>query len=127
MKAAVRFFIMGETALSRGYKSTKKSTQLCDELAKLVLEKIPGSFIRNESVTTSSVYMKTPDGYSLRIGDHNGKQKYHYKYNLGPQYKGIRGWRKRDGKWSLYTDQIEQIAEIVSKNLESQKLSKRWW
>jgi hypothetical protein len=45
-------------------------------------EKIPGVMLRNRSVTTNSIYCKTPDGYSLRIGDHKGREEWSYRWNL---------------------------------------------
>lgn len=88
---------------------------LTEKLVKEVLDIIPGSYIRNRSVTTSSVYIKTPDGYSMRVGDHKGREKYKYKWNLGPQYSNIRGWRKDEGKWRYYTDRPIAIAMLIEK------------
>lgn len=40
--------------------------------------------------TTKSIYLKLDYGVccGIRISDHNGKQKYRYKFNLIKQYKG---------------------------------------
>lgn len=42
--------------------------------------------LRQNSITTSSVYLKFDFGvlHSCRIGDHKGKEKYSYRYNIGP-------------------------------------------
>ena len=72
--------------------------------------------MRNESVTTSSIYIKTPDGYSLRVGDHDGKQKYKYKWNLryGLSEKGH--WQKEGSFWRFYSSSPEVIAQEIAKN-----------
>lgn len=76
---------------------------------------IPGLMLHNRAVTTSSIYCKTPDGYSLRIGDHKGREKYSYKWNLWPGCK--RGWRRENGRWRYYTDDVEDLAEKVKMNM----------
>ena len=99
---------------------TPKSERRAKAYAKEVLEKIPGSFVRNESVTTTSIYMKTPDGFSLRVGDHHGKEKYKYKYNLGPQHSPWGRWELDDHTWRFYTSSVDSIAAVVRRNLENQ-------
>ena len=45
---------------------------------------------RYNSKTTSSVYLKLDYGVccGIRIADHNGKKKYHYRFNVYKDYKG---------------------------------------
>jgi hypothetical protein len=87
-----------------------------ESLADEILNLIPGAFIRNKATSTSSIYIKTPDGYSLRVGDHNGREKYKYKWNLGMIYANIRGWRKDGEYWRYYTDRPLAIAMLVERN-----------
>lgn len=45
---------------------------------------------RYNSHSTSSIYLKLDYGIScgIRIADHNGKPKYHYRFNVLKDYKG---------------------------------------
>ena len=45
---------------------------------------------RYNSYSTSSIYLKLDYGLScgIRIADHNGKKKYHYRFNVLKDYKG---------------------------------------
>ena len=45
---------------------------------------------RYNSYTTSSIYLKLDYGLScgIRIADHPGKKKYHYRFNVIKDYKG---------------------------------------
>lgn len=45
---------------------------------------------RYNSKTTSSIYLKLDYGVccGIRIADHNGKKKYHYRFNVYKDYKG---------------------------------------
>lgn len=45
---------------------------------------------RYNSKTTSSIYLKLDYGVccGIRIADHNGKKKYHYRFNVFKDYKG---------------------------------------
>ena len=45
---------------------------------------------RHNSVTTNSIYLKLDYGVccGIRISNHNGKKKYHYKFNVIEGYKG---------------------------------------
>ena len=105
-------------------KSSKASIELSNTLLTEVLEKIPGTVVRNRSVTTSSIYCKTPDGYSLRIGDHRGKEKYSYKWNLGPQFEERGRWKKEWSEaskrhyWRFYTSSVDTLAVAVLAQVE---------
>lgn len=45
---------------------------------------------RYNSVTTNSIYLKLDFGVccGIRIADHNGKKKYHYRFNVIKDFKG---------------------------------------
>lgn len=81
----------------------------------ILKKEMPEIKINNFSVTTSSIYLKTPDGYSLRIGDHNGKVKYKYKWNL---LQGSKTEWIRDGAYTrFYTDSVYEIIKAIKENL----------
>ena len=102
-------------------KSSDESIELCEKMAKEFLSLCPGAYIRNCSVTTSSIYIKTPDGLSLRVGDHNGKEKYKYKWNLrwGISKSGF--WEKDNGVWRYYCSDPETIANEINKKVQQVK------
>jgi hypothetical protein len=86
------------------------------------LEKIPGLMLRNRSMTTSSIYCKTPDGYSLRIGDHKGIEKWSYKWNLRlDQDKSVWTMDHRGGKHvaRFYTSSVDDLAAEVQKSVDA--------
>mgnify|MGYP007069469151 CR=1 FL=1 len=85
-----------------------------ENLVREFLNECKGAYIHNRSVTTSSVYIKTPDGYSLRVGDHNGKEKYKYKYNLGPQYSSLGEWKFEGAYSRFYCSCPKVIANIIN-------------
>lgn len=105
-------------------KSSKASVELSNALLAEVLEKIPGTTVRNKAVTTSSIYCKTPDGYSLRIGDHRGREKYSYKWNLGPQFtkegRWVKEWSElaKRNYWRFYTSSVDTLASAVLAQVE---------
>ena len=100
--------------------SCEQAEQLLSALQKL----LPGLCVRNRSITTSSIYCKTPDGYSLRIGDHSGREKYRYKWNLGPQFTEHGQWKKEFSEaagrdyWRFYTSSVETLAVAITANAE---------
>jgi hypothetical protein len=61
-----------------------------------------------------------PDGYSLRIGDHKGREKYSYKYNLDPKIKGKGYWSKEYNKidrrdyWRYYTGNVDDLVVTLN-------------
>jgi len=102
-------------------KSSKASCELSERLFTKVKELLPEVRLNNRSVTTSSIYCGTPDGYSLRIGDHTGREKYSYKWNLGPQY-GQGRWKKEFNRidkrsvWRYCTSSPEDLVEKIKLN-----------
>lgn len=63
------------------------------EIASILVDKLKKlGFIvhRYNSVTTNSIYLKLDFGVccGIRIADHNGKKKYHYRFNVIKDFKG---------------------------------------
>ncbi len=105
-------------------KSSKQSQVLSEKLLQECFDKIPNLMLRNRSVTTSSIYCKTPDRYGLRIGDHKGKEKYSYKWNLDPTL--LRSyWKKEFNKidkrsyWRYYASNVDDLAnELLNRKYD---------
>lgn len=78
---------------------------------------------RYNSITTSSIYLKLDFGVccGIRIADHNGRKRYHYRFNVMKNYKGNRAI-KRDGLISYFFDYTE-IDEII-KMVQREKVNK---
>jgi len=101
-------------------KSSKQSVQASEKLLQECFDKIPNFMLRNRSVTTSSIYCRMPDGYSLWIGDHKGREKYSYKYNLDPNIKRKGYWSKEYNKidkkdyWRYYTGNVDDLLETLN-------------
>lgn len=97
---------------------TEQGVEKHESLLDLMLRLVPGLTVRNKSVTTCSIYCKTPDGFSLRIADHSGKrtkgvERYKYKWNLG---SGNQGWVKFKGVWRFYSNDPYTLAAAIRKN-----------
>jgi hypothetical protein len=110
----------------------KKSSELSCKRSENMLQEcftaIPGLILANRSVTTSFIYCKTPDGRSLRIGDHKGREKYSYKWNLNPTHAGPGRWVKDFKKaeagryvWRYYTGSVADLAEKIAANVQETK------
>jgi len=100
-----------------------------NEIANILISKLLDmNFIvhRYNSHSTSSIYLKLD--YSLccgiRIADHPGKKKYHYRFNIIKDFKGNRVIN-RDNLVSYFFDynEIEQVLEMVQKE-KQEKISK---
>jgi hypothetical protein len=73
-----------------------------------------------KAITTTSVYVKLDNGAlkSIRIGDHSGKRKYHYGYEIGTH---VKNYHEFFGEWDgkVYVrirfpaDQIDALVEAV--------------
>lgn len=104
-------------------KSSQKSCERSEALLAECQAKIPGFSLYKRAVTTSSIYGKMPDGYGIRIGDHRGKEKYSYKYNLDPTIKGKGYWRKVYNKiddreyWRYFSSSVDEIARVVAEQI----------
>ncbi len=81
---------------------------LIDELLKL------GFIIhRYNAVTTNSIYLKLDFGVccGIRIADHNGKKKYHYRFNIVKGYNGDKVTYSKNLISYFYT--FEQISQLI--------------
>ncbi len=97
-----------------------------NEVAKSLTERLTKlGFVvhRYNSITTSSIYLKLDFGVccGIRIADHNGRKRYHYRFNVMKNYKGNRAI-KRDGLISYFFDYTE-IDEII-KMVQREKVNK---
>lgn len=97
-----------------------------DEVARiLAIKLLKLGFIvhRYNSVTTSSIYLKIDYGLAcgIRIADHNGRQRYHYRFNVMKDYKGNKAIT-RDGLISYFFDYTE--LEDVIKEVQKEKANK---
>ena len=77
---------------------------------------------RYNSYSTSSIYFKLDFGLScgIRIADHPGKKKYHYRFNVIKDYKGNKVIN-RDNLVSYFFDynELEKVLELVQKEKQS--------
>lgn len=102
-------------------KNSEQSLEASEKLFQECLKNIPGLRLHNRSITTSSIYCKTPDGYSLRIGDHKGKEKYSYKWNLNPNLSKKGYWSLEFNKitkrqhWRYYTGDVDDLLIMLKK------------
>lgn len=84
---------------------------------KIVKELIKLGFIvhRYYSKTTSSIYLKIDYGLccGIRIADHDGKKKYHYRFNVYKDYKGDKVI-VRDNLISYFFT-FEEVPELLEK------------
>ena len=91
-----------------------------NDVAKILTERlIKLGFVvhRYNSVTTSSIYLKLDFGVccGIRIADHNGRKRYHYRFNVMKNYNGNRAIN-RDGLISYFFDytEIDEIIKMVA-------------
>ena len=93
-----------------------------NDVAKILTERlIKLGFVvhRYNSVTTSSIYFGVCCG--IRIADHNGRKRCHYRFNVMKNYNGNRAIN-RDGLISYFFDYTE-IDEII-KMIQREKVNK---
>lgn len=69
---------------------------------------------RYNSYTTSSIYLKLDYGVScgIRIADHPGKKKYHYRFNVMKDFKGNKVIR--NGNLISYFFNFNELDEVVN-------------
>ena len=81
---------------------------------------------RYNAYSTNSIYLKLDFGLScgIRIADHPGKKKYHYRFNVIKDYKGERAIQK-DGLISYFFNynELESVIYAVKQERE-EKVSK---
>ena len=91
---------------------------------KLTSDLIKLNFIvhRYNSHSTSSIYLKLDYGLScgIRIADHEGRKKYHYRFNVLKDYKGARAIQ-RDGLTSYFFNynELEKVLDAVKKEKQN--------
>lgn len=75
-------------------------------------------YIYHKAVTTESVYVKFEDQRlcSLRIGDHDGKERYRYKWNLRSDYTKFKvkidnGIKRFFFPWEEWSRLVDRIVE----------------
>lgn len=90
---------------------------------KLVTELKNLGFIvhRYNSVTTNSIYLKLDYGVccGIRIADHNGKKKYHYRFNIIKDYKGDKIVYYKNLVSYFYTfNELQQLLNKVKEEKE---------
>lgn len=96
-----------------------------NDVAKYLIDKlIKLDFIvhRYNSHSTSSIYLKLDYGLScgIRIADHNGRKKYHYRFNVLKDYKGDKVIQ-RDGLTSYFFNynELEKVLNAVQKEKQN--------
>ena len=97
-----------------------------NEVAEILINKLLKlGFIvhRYSSVTTSSIYLKLDYGLAcgIRIADHTGRKRYHYRFNVMKNYKGNKAIN-RDGLISYFFDYTE--LDDVIKEVQREKVNK---
>ena len=68
---------------------------------------------RYNAVTTSSIYLKLDYGVccGIRISNHSGKKKYHYRFNIVKGYNGDKVTYSKNLISYFYT--FEQISQLI--------------
>ena len=77
---------------------------------------------RYNAVTTNSIYLKLDYGVccGIRIADHNGKKKYHYRFNVVKGYCGDKIIYFKNLISYFYTfEELPQLLNMVQKERES--------
>lgn len=99
------------------YMANLKGNDVANILIPKLVEK---KFIvhRYNSHSTSSIYLKLDYGLScgIRIADHDGKKKYHYRFNVLKDYKGDKVVN-RDNLVSYFFnyDELDELLALVEK------------
>lgn len=77
---------------------------------------------RYDARSTNSIYLKIDFGLccGIRISDHNGIKKYHYKFNVFKDYKGDKVILRDNLISYFYTfDEISELIEDIKKEKEA--------
>lgn len=77
---------------------------------------------RHNAYSTSSVYLKLDYGLccGIRIADHPGRKRYHYRFNVMKNYNGNKVI-ERDGLVCLFFDfnELEEVIDAVQKEKQT--------
>ena len=82
-----------------------------------------GAYIYHKANTGSAyIRFENPNLCSVRIGDHDGIERYKYKFNLRRDLR-TQGWQKEDGVWRYYAgfNHIDKLIEAVLQTRELRK------
>lgn len=91
------------------------------QIAKVLIEELLKlGFVvhRYNAVTTNSIYLKLDFGVccGIRIADHNGKKKYHYRFNVVKDYNGDKIIYFKNLISFFYTfEELPQLLEEIQK------------
>ena len=85
------------------------------------LKKLDFIIHRYNAKSTESIYLKLDYGVccGIRISDHNGRKKYHYRFNVYKDYKGDKIIQRDNLISYFYT--FDEIPELIEKVLEEKK------
>lgn len=95
------------------------------QIAKILVQKLLDmGFIvhRYNAITTSSIYLKLDYGVccGIRISNHNGKKKYHYRFNVVKDYDGDKIIYFKNLISYFYTfEELPQLLIAVQKERET--------
>lgn len=95
------------------------------QIAKILVSKLQDmGFVvhRYDAITTNSIYLKLDYGVccGIRIADHNGKKKYHYRFNVVKGYCGDKIIYFKNLISYFYTfEELPQLLNMVKNERES--------
>ena len=86
------------------------------QMAKMLLKELSElgfTIHRYNAITTSSIYLKLDYGIccGIRISNHSGKKKYHYRFNIVKGYNGDKVTYSKNLISYFYT--FEQISQLI--------------
>jgi len=101
------------------------------KIAQELIEKLESAGINAyiwHKATTGSVYIRFEDNRigSIRLGNHNGIDKYKYKFNIRSDIKfHAEGWRKENDVWRYYIH-AEHWRAIIPVLIRRKNQVKNW-
>ena len=98
------------------------------QIAKVLVDKLLKlGFIvhRYNSITTNSIYLKLDFGVccGIRIADHSGKKKYHYRFNVVKGYKGDKVVYFKNLISFFYT--FDELPQLLDKIQEERQIKQQ--
>lgn len=86
------------------------------QMAKILIKELSElgfTIHRYNAITTSSIYLKLDYGIccGIRISNHSGKKKYHYRFNIVKGYNGDKATYSKNLISYFYT--FEQISQLI--------------
>ena len=96
------------------------------QMAKILIKELSElgfTIHRYNAITTSSIYLKLDYGIccGIRISNHSGKKKYHYRFNIVKGYNGDKVTYSKNLISYFYT--FEQISQLI-KDVQHQRNKK---